>query len=224
MQLPPPAAGVPRQLADDSSHIRLPALMTYILARSIAVTLACGVAVRCQHSSRPPHRRPRNRATSAWSSATKAIRACLPKLAVPAFIALTNDAETQRRRQRSSARCSGTISSSRRDAHDSAGYVPDDPAAALPSIKVPLDRWKELNADAVLVGSVAKTPKGVPGEHAADQRRERRVGDGARIQRQCHRHPGQPGARLCAHHRRRSAKEQRGLNGIAHQDRLLLRS
>ena len=43
--------------------------------------------------------------------------------------------------------------------------VPRDTYRSIPQPasldQVPLDRWKELNADAVLIGSVAKTPKGV---------------------------------------------------------------
>ena len=68
--------------------------MTYLLARSVAVTLACGVAIALS-AQQPPATPP-----SGQSDVSLVIRnggdpSLPPKLAVPSFIALTNDAETQ---------------------------------------------------------------------------------------------------------------------------------
>ena len=77
--------------------------------------------------------------------------------------------------------------------------IPRDTYRSIPQPasldQVPLDRWKELNADARAGRQRRQDAQGRPGQHAADQRRQRRVGDGAGIQRQRHQHPGQ---RRCA--------------------------
>jgi TolB protein len=83
-----------------------------------------------------------------------------PKLAVPAFIALTQDAETQAAAQ--------TIGQVLWDdiAYEKEYYmIPRDTYRSIPQPasldQVPLDRWKELGADGVLVGSVRKNGNGV---------------------------------------------------------------
>ena len=83
-----------------------------------------------------------------------------PKLAVPLFIALTSDAET--------AAAAKTISEVLWDdlEFEREFYmIPRDTYRTIPQPasldQVPLDRWKELGADGVLVGSVRKTPDGV---------------------------------------------------------------
>ena len=83
-----------------------------------------------------------------------------PKLAVPSFIALTNDAETQ-----AAAKIVGDVIWDDLEFEKEYYMIPRDTYRSIPQPasldQVPLDRWKELNADAVLIGSVAKTPKGV---------------------------------------------------------------
>jgi TolB protein len=83
-----------------------------------------------------------------------------PKLAVVGFIPLSGDAET--------VAAAKTITDVLYDdiAYEREYYlIGKDSVATVPkptSIdNVPLDRWKELNADGVLFGTVAKTPAGV---------------------------------------------------------------
>ena len=83
-----------------------------------------------------------------------------PKIAVPPFIALTNDSETQ-----TAARTIGEVLWDDLEFEKEFYMIPRDTyrTIATPSSidDVPLDRWKELGADGVLIGSVRKTPTGV---------------------------------------------------------------
>jgi TolB protein len=137
-----------------------------------------------------------------------------PKLAVPAFIALTNDAETA-----AAAKIIGEV------LWDDLAYekefymIPKDtyrtipPASSLES--VPVDRWKELGADGVIVGTVRKTGEGV-----TVQFRLVNVGTGASVMAKEYSGSArtiQPAeTRQYAHTIADEVhKEQRALNGIA---------
>ena len=134
--------------------------MTYLLARSIAVTLVCGVAIALS-AQQPPATPP----PSQQSDVSLVIRnggdpSLPPKIAVPSFIALTNDAETQ-----AAAKIVGEVIWDDLEFEKEYYMIPRDTYRSIPQPasldQVALDRWKELNADALLIGSVAKTPKGV---------------------------------------------------------------
>jgi len=83
-----------------------------------------------------------------------------PKLAITPFVAVSNDAETV-----AAAKTIGDV------LYDDINYereyymIGKDAIATIPrssSIdEVPLDRWKELNADGLIVGSVQKTGSGI---------------------------------------------------------------
>jgi TolB protein len=83
-----------------------------------------------------------------------------PKLAVPAFIALTTDAETQ-----AAAKTIGEVLWDDIEFEKEFYMIPRDTYRTIPQPasldQVPLDRWKELGADGVLVGSVRRTANGV---------------------------------------------------------------
>src|SRR6185436_12908920 len=83
-----------------------------------------------------------------------------PKIAVPPFIALTNDSETQ-----AAATTIGEVLWNDLQFEKEFYMIPRDTYRTVPSPTsiddVPLDRWKELGADGVLIGSVRKTPTGV---------------------------------------------------------------
>jgi TolB protein len=84
-----------------------------------------------------------------------------PKLAIPPFIALTNDAETQ-----AAAKILSEVLWDDIEFEKEFYMIPRDTYRSIPPATsldtVPLDRWKaELNADGVLVGTVGKTPNGV---------------------------------------------------------------
>jgi TolB protein len=83
-----------------------------------------------------------------------------PKLAVPDFIALTPDAETQ-----AAAKTVGEVLWNDIAFEKEFYMIPRDTYRSIPQPaaldQVPVDRWKELGADAVLVGSVRKGGGGV---------------------------------------------------------------
>ena len=149
---------VPGQLADGPPHIRLPALMTYLLARSVAVTLACGVAIALSAQQPPATPPPSAAKRREPGDSQRGDPGLPPKLAVPAFIALTNDAETQ-----AAAKIVGEVLWDDLKFEREFYLIPRDTYRTIPQPasldQVPLDRWKELGADGLLVGSVAKTPK-----------------------------------------------------------------
>jgi TolB protein len=83
-----------------------------------------------------------------------------PKLAIPPFIALGGDAEAL-----AAAKTIGEVLWDDIAFEKEFYMIPKDTYRSIPQPatleQVPLDRWKELGADAVLVGSVTKTSGGV---------------------------------------------------------------
>jgi TolB protein len=83
-----------------------------------------------------------------------------PKLAVAGFIPLSSDAETV-----AAARTISEVLFADIEYEREYYLIPKDMIATVPKFtaidQVPLDRWKELQADGVLVGTVAKTGAGV---------------------------------------------------------------
>jgi TolB protein len=83
-----------------------------------------------------------------------------PKLAVPLFIALTPEPETA-----AAAKTIGEVLWDDLEFEKEFYMIPQDTYRSIPQPasldQVQLDRWKELGADGVLVGSVRKTPTGV---------------------------------------------------------------
>src|SRR3972149_4063703 len=83
-----------------------------------------------------------------------------PKYAVPDFIALSNDAETV-----AAAKTMGQVLWDDLNYEREFYLIPRDtykPIPLAPSIdQVPLDRWRELGADGVIVGTVRRTAAGI---------------------------------------------------------------
>ena len=83
-----------------------------------------------------------------------------PKLAIAGFIPLSSDAETV-----AAARTITDVLRADIEYEREYYLIPKDMIATVPKFtaidQVPLDRWKELQADGVLVGTVAKTGTGV---------------------------------------------------------------
>jgi TolB protein len=83
-----------------------------------------------------------------------------PKYAVPDFIALTNDAETN-----AAAKTIGSVLWDDLNFEREFYLIPRDtyrtilPATSVD--QVPLDQWKQLGADGLIIGTVRKTPTGV---------------------------------------------------------------
>ena len=93
-----------------------------------------------------------------------------PRLAVPDFIALSTDAETVGDREDDRPGALGRPELRARVRADPARHLRDDSARRRRSTDVPFDRWRELNADGVVVGTVQKTGTGVTRRGAAVQR------------------------------------------------------
>ena len=83
-----------------------------------------------------------------------------PRLAVPQFIALTNDAETQAIARTITEVLFDDLAYEREFA-----LIPRDVyatiAPATSITNVPFDRWRELNADGLIIGTVQKVPTGL---------------------------------------------------------------
>ena len=83
-----------------------------------------------------------------------------PRLAVPDFIALSNDTETAQIAKTIAQVLFDDIAFEREFA-----LIPRDTYSSIPPAKsltdVPIDRWKEINADGVVVGTVQKTEAGI---------------------------------------------------------------
>ena len=83
-----------------------------------------------------------------------------PRLAVPEFIALTKDAETQAIARTITQTLFDDLTFEREFA-----LVPRDIYATIPAATgftdVPFDRWRELNADGLVIGTVQKVPTGI---------------------------------------------------------------
>jgi TolB protein len=178
-------------------------------AVAAAAVLSAGAAQQAS-APQPPASQPSEIRTTISSGTAGAP----PKLAVPPFIALTGDAETQ-----AAAKTIGDVLWDDLEFEREFYMVPKDTYRTIPqpaSIdQVPLDRWKELGADGVLVGSVAKTAAGV-----AVQFRLINVASGAsamgREYSGAARTIQAPDNRLYAHTISDDVhKEQRALNGVA---------
>jgi TolB protein len=83
-----------------------------------------------------------------------------PRFAVPDFIALSNDAETI-----DAARTIGRVLWEDLNFEREFAMIPRDTYATIPAARsmgdVPFDRWRELNADGVVIGTVQKVENGV---------------------------------------------------------------
>jgi TolB protein len=83
-----------------------------------------------------------------------------PRFAVPDFIALSRDAETV-----DAAQTIGRVLWDDLNFEREFALIPRDVAITIPAATsmadVPFDRWREVNADGVIVGTVQKTPLGV---------------------------------------------------------------
>jgi TolB protein len=133
----------------------------------IAVVVTVGFALALSAQQAPPSGGQQPPASPAPQQPTE-IRTVIsagdpalpPKLAVPPFIALTNDPETQ-----AAAKTIGEVLWDDIAFEKEFYMIPRDTYRSIPqptSIDdIPVDRWKELGADGVLVGSIRKTGSGV---------------------------------------------------------------
>jgi TolB protein len=186
--------------------------MTSLRTTSIVFTLACGVGIGLAgQEQQPAAPQQQSDIRMVIGSGTPGLP---PKIAVPSFIALTSDAETQ-----AAAKTIGDVLWDDLEFEKEFYMIPRDTYRSIPQPasldQLPLDRWKELGADGVLVGSVRKTDKGV-----AVQFRLVNVASGAAAMAKEYSGSARSiqvnESRVYAHTIADEVhKEQRGLNGIA---------
>ena len=132
-----------------------------------------------------------------------------PRLAVPDFIAVSKDAETV-----AIAKTIGQVLWDDLNYEREFAFIPRDVYASIPTATsfadVPFDRWRELNADGVIVGTVQKTSAGIHVEM-------RLVNVRTRQPAYSHQYDGSgANPRLFAHMMSDEIhKSQRALNGVA---------
>ncbi len=164
-------------------------------ARSaVAAVAALALVARAQTPQPPPAppQQPSEVTTTITSEA-----GAPPRFAVPDFIALSPDAETV-----AAAKTIGQVLWDDLNFEREFTLMPRDTYRSIPAATsfadVPFDRWRELNADGLIIGTVQKTGVGHPRRGAAVQRQDAAVG----VRQGIRRGGGQP-APLRAHDLRR---------------------
>jgi TolB protein len=128
------------------------------------LTLAGGtliVAVTAAQTPQPPQTpAPTSQQPSEVMTTITSEAGAPPRFAVPDFIALSNDAETVE-----AARKIGQVLYDDLNFEHEFALIPRDTYASIPAATsiatVPFDRWRELNADGLIVGTVQKVATGV---------------------------------------------------------------
>ena len=120
----------------------------------LAVAMA-GLSLEGTPAQQAPAQQPSEVSTTISSEA-----GAPPRFAIPDFIALSTDAETL-----AIAKTIGQVLWNDLDFEREFALIPRDTYATIPAAKsfsdVPFDRWRELNADGVVVGTVEKVATGV---------------------------------------------------------------
>ncbi len=132
-----------------------------------------------------------------------------PHYAVPDFIALTQDAETT-----AAAKLLGEVLWNDLAFEREFDLIPRDTYRTIPAATsatdVPFDRWRELGADGVVIGTIAKGGNGFRLEMRLYNVRSRQVALGKQYEGITLRNP-----RAGAHWMADDIHEQRGLHGVA---------
>jgi TolB amino-terminal domain len=118
----------------------------------LAGTMAAAVLVVWTRAQQPPPQPPTTQQPSEIGAALVA-GSGPPRLAVPDFVALSPDAETV-----AIAKILGQVLWDDLNFEHEFAFIPRDVYASIPKATsfadVPFDRWRELNADGVVVGTV----------------------------------------------------------------------
>src|SRR6266566_304625 len=125
------------------------------LMTAVAVTAFVTLGARAQQPAPAAPQQPGDITTTITGEGGAA-----PRLAVPEFIALTRDAETQAIARTITQVLFDDLTFEREFA-----LVPRDIYATIPAATaftdVPFDRWREINADGLVIGTVQKVPTGI---------------------------------------------------------------
>src|SRR5215831_2044605 len=126
--------------------------MKYI---SFCVVFALGLVVAAAQTPNPQQPAPPAQQPSSIATTINGASGAAPRLAVPAFLALTSDAETV-----AAARTISDVLWNDLNYEHEFAFVARDIYSSIPPAKSidepPFDRWREVNADAVIAGSVQK--------------------------------------------------------------------
>ncbi len=139
--------------------------MTRTFHTICAVVFSAGLGVvalsaRPQTPAQQPPAQSAPQQPSELSTVITADAGAAPRMAVPDFIPLSNDAETA-----AIAKTMAQVLYDDLNFEREFALIPRDVSATIPAAKsfedVPFARWHEVNADAVLVGTVQKTAAGI---------------------------------------------------------------
>ena len=131
-------------------------------AVAVAVAATAGLVVPGARSQapQPPAQQPPPQQPSEISTVISGEASAAPRFAVPDFIALSNDAETV-----SVAKTIAQVLWDDLTFEREFALIPRDVYSTIPAAKsfddVPFDRWRELNADGVIIGTVQKVSNGM---------------------------------------------------------------
>jgi TolB protein len=129
------------------------------IGATIALAIGTLFAQTPQQQQPPPPTPPPQQPTEV-STTISSGEGTPPRFAVPDFIALSPDAETQ-----TIAKTIGQVLWDDLNFEREFQLIPRDTYATIPAAHgfsdVPFDRWRELNADGVIVGTVQKTGNGI---------------------------------------------------------------
>ena len=132
-------------------HISLRALKS---CATVALVVALSLTAGARPQTPPPPQQPSQVSTTINGNSGEA-----PRFAVPAFIALSGDAETA-----AVARTIGDTLWDDLNFEREFLFIPRDIYATIPAAKsfddIAFDRWRELNTDGVIAGTVLKTGAG----------------------------------------------------------------
>jgi TolB protein len=130
-----------------------------------------------------------------------------PRIAVPDFIALSKDAETVAMAKQISQVLFDDLVFEREFS-----FIPRDVYASIPAATsladIPFDRWRELNADGLVIGTVEKTGNGFKVDARMFHVRTRQAAFGKE-------YSGTANGRLYAHHIADDLHKSRDLRGVA---------
>ena len=151
------AAAAARRLsesdADHAPELRIP-MTKSIIPGVLAIALLAAWPHAQQPTQPPAPQQPSELATTITGEGGVA-----PRLAVPDFIALSTDAETVATAKTISEVLWDDLNFEREFA-----FIPRDVYSSIPKATsftdVPFDRWRELNADGIIVGTVQKVSSG----------------------------------------------------------------
>jgi TolB protein len=128
------------------------------LKLSSALLLVASVVLTAQQPATPPAQPPPQQTSVELRLTGES--GSQPRLAIPDLLALSNDRETQE-----AAKTIGQVLYDDINFEREFALIPRDTYKSIPvagSIDaVPFDRWRELGADGVLIGTVQKTPAGI---------------------------------------------------------------